>query len=173
MALTLCYECGKEISDLAASCPNCGAPMQVKNASSPCLAEISDDEIVAQKRFRVTPSETVLLHERGAYIKWAVNTESGWMTLTNRRIVFSDPLIANMMKLAISVVYYAATVPGKDPKIVYQALLSDIAEIRIGRHGFAKSLLGKLKSGGKFKLLPESIEQWRTELGKLGVPIVN
>ena len=26
MALIKCHECGKEISDLAKTCPNCGAP---------------------------------------------------------------------------------------------------------------------------------------------------
>lgn len=30
MGLTNCPECGKEISDMAASCPNCGRPMRVQ-----------------------------------------------------------------------------------------------------------------------------------------------
>ena len=29
MGLIKCPECGKEISDMAQSCPNCGRPMQV------------------------------------------------------------------------------------------------------------------------------------------------
>jgi hypothetical protein len=174
MALTLCYECNKEISDLAAFCPNCGAPFQAKsnNLSSP--DESPDSDLLAQKRFSVTPTEIVLLHERGAYTKWVVNVEAGWMTLTSRRIVFADPLFSNMMKLAVSALYYIATVPGRDPKIVYQALLRDISEIRIGKSGSAaKSLFGKLKSGGKFTLMPESIEKWRIELTKLGVKIID
>ena len=28
MALIKCSECGKEVSDKAASCPNCGAPIK-------------------------------------------------------------------------------------------------------------------------------------------------
>ena len=31
MALIKCPECGKEISDIATSCPNCGYPMVAKN----------------------------------------------------------------------------------------------------------------------------------------------
>ena len=32
MALIKCPECGKEISDTAKSCPNCGYSLKVKNA---------------------------------------------------------------------------------------------------------------------------------------------
>ncbi|MDY3988801.1 MAG: zinc ribbon domain-containing protein [Massilioclostridium sp.] len=46
MALITCPECGKEISDQANSCPNCGYPTasnQMKNASE--LSEIKEDEV--------------------------------------------------------------------------------------------------------------------------------
>lgn len=33
MALIECYECGKQVSDSAAACPNCGAPVK-QNLSS-------------------------------------------------------------------------------------------------------------------------------------------
>ena len=35
MALIKCPECGKEISDNASKCPNCGNPMYVKKKHSP------------------------------------------------------------------------------------------------------------------------------------------
>lgn len=35
MALIKCPECGKEISDNARKCPNCGNPMYVKKKHSP------------------------------------------------------------------------------------------------------------------------------------------
>ncbi len=35
MALIKCPECGKEISDNANKCPNCGNPMYVKKKHSP------------------------------------------------------------------------------------------------------------------------------------------
>ena len=34
MALIICNDCGKEISDVAKSCPNCGAPNKKKNKSN-------------------------------------------------------------------------------------------------------------------------------------------
>lgn len=33
MAIIQCYECKKEISDKATSCPNCGAPIKVDSIS--------------------------------------------------------------------------------------------------------------------------------------------
>ena len=42
MALITCAECGREISDLAASCVNCGAPVGVKNESAPTEQKPSD-----------------------------------------------------------------------------------------------------------------------------------
>jgi hypothetical protein len=38
-------------------------------------------------------------------------------------------VIGKMMKLAVSALYYAATEHGKNPKIVYQALLKKGVEI--------------------------------------------
>lgn len=41
MALIKCPECGKQISDRAASCPNCGCPISGSNvASKPTTAQI-------------------------------------------------------------------------------------------------------------------------------------
>ena len=34
MALIKCSECGKEISDKAKSCPNCGSPVSTINAEN-------------------------------------------------------------------------------------------------------------------------------------------
>lgn len=41
MALIKCQECGKEISDKAEACPNCGCPIKINNSS-----EINDSETV-------------------------------------------------------------------------------------------------------------------------------
>ena len=35
MALITCSECGSEISDMAASCPNCGVPVAAERESKP------------------------------------------------------------------------------------------------------------------------------------------
>ena len=39
MALITCYECGKEISDKAQSCPNCGAPVEITEDIIPISEE--------------------------------------------------------------------------------------------------------------------------------------
>lgn len=53
MALIKCPECGKEISDKAASCPNCGNPMDqpivVKKTYKPSPTPKSEDALVCPK----------------------------------------------------------------------------------------------------------------------------
>jgi len=50
MALIKCPECGKEISDRAAACPNCGFPIASKDIDNSVIIKIelkeSDNEIV-------------------------------------------------------------------------------------------------------------------------------
>lgn len=44
MALIKCTECGKEISDKATTCPNCGAPISSENATSePVMSPIPEE----------------------------------------------------------------------------------------------------------------------------------
>lgn len=38
MALIKCFECGKEISSMAANCPNCGAPIRAQSTPPPAPA---------------------------------------------------------------------------------------------------------------------------------------
>ena len=49
MALINCPECGKEISDQAASCPSCGAPLGNKKFCKFCGEQIDEDCIVCTK----------------------------------------------------------------------------------------------------------------------------
>ena len=41
MALLACSECGKEISDKASACPNCGAPLSASKETSPISGAVS------------------------------------------------------------------------------------------------------------------------------------
>lgn len=54
MALINCPECGKEISDKAASCPNCGFPVKVNKASENeeylCCPKCHSKELHAEKK---------------------------------------------------------------------------------------------------------------------------
>jgi len=45
MALIECHECGKEISDSAASCPSCGAPVRVKQHKKGDAVPYTDQEV--------------------------------------------------------------------------------------------------------------------------------
>ena len=52
MALIKCPECGKQISDRAASCPNCGCP--IGNApTSIKVRALSDDRKVKRMVFKI------------------------------------------------------------------------------------------------------------------------
>ncbi|MDR3132685.1 MAG: zinc-ribbon domain-containing protein [Prevotellaceae bacterium] len=48
MALITCSECGKKISDQAASCPNCGNPINVKGEEYLCCPKCKSKEIHSQ-----------------------------------------------------------------------------------------------------------------------------
>lgn len=50
MALTKCSECGKEISDKASSCPNCGAPASNQNDFGAPASDTSTSKPVKQKK---------------------------------------------------------------------------------------------------------------------------
>lgn len=49
MPLINCNECGKEISDKAASCPNCGSPIGKKKYCKFCAEQIDYDCIICPK----------------------------------------------------------------------------------------------------------------------------
>ena len=45
MALIQCHECGKEISDSAATCPGCGAPVRAKQHKKGDAVPYTDQEV--------------------------------------------------------------------------------------------------------------------------------
>jgi RNA polymerase subunit RPABC4/transcription elongation factor Spt4 len=49
MALIKCAECGKEVSDKAPNCPNCGAPIAVQKFCKFCGEQIDRECIVCPK----------------------------------------------------------------------------------------------------------------------------
>lgn len=60
MALVNCTECGKEISDLAAACPGCGAPARQKMPARGSYVPYSDQEVAVMLSKRKKTSH--LLH---------------------------------------------------------------------------------------------------------------
>ena len=53
MALIKCPECGKEISDQAANCPNCGFPVNNVKGWPTALPQLSDEDIEKRKRTKI------------------------------------------------------------------------------------------------------------------------
>ena len=53
MPLIKCPECGKEISDQAANCPNCGFPMNNVKGWPTAVPQLSDEDIEKRKRTKI------------------------------------------------------------------------------------------------------------------------
>lgn len=49
MALINCPECGKEISDKAASCPNCGCPIKIISSENTHMQKMHEKDNHSEK----------------------------------------------------------------------------------------------------------------------------
>ena len=70
MSLIKCKECGKEISDLAASCPHCGAPLKAA-ATSPqpnYQQQVIDQQKAQQKSMMKTMLFSTLISSAISFI---------------------------------------------------------------------------------------------------------
>ncbi|HZE59640.1 MAG TPA: zinc ribbon domain-containing protein [Burkholderiales bacterium] len=70
MALVNCSECGKQISDRAAACPNCGNPM-ISPAAPPRLTDIASTPAVEITRASVITTEQTSKHHKGMQLAGA------------------------------------------------------------------------------------------------------
>jgi len=61
MALIKCSECAKEISDRAAACPSCGAPVGGGTATAPSSAAVTKSVRVERAGFKWEPTGFVLI----------------------------------------------------------------------------------------------------------------
>ena len=82
MALILCEECGKEVSDKAAACPNCGAPIasMVEEASAPKKVTFGNGKFHGTKKLLVQ-----LAIKAVQSLNWKVDSadeESGLVSFT-------------------------------------------------------------------------------------------
>lgn len=178
MALIKCGECGKQISEKAATCIGCGAPVATTATPHALPSSINDaaafdsldDDLRSQTEFIPRAWETVIFeNELGSYIKSAINVDTGDISLTDRRIVFCGKM-GTYAKLAVfgGLAFLGA---GKAPKIHFQLILKDIAHIELGTHGFAKAFLATAKDGKKYKFGVRSYERWVAALTGIGIQI--
>ncbi|GAO21879.1 hypothetical protein ALISP_1699 [Alicycliphilus sp. B1] len=182
MALIKCSECGKEISDKAATCIGCGAPV-VATATSDVpahhfhstssrndAADTLDEDLRSQTAFIPRAWETVIVdNELGSYIKSAINVDTGDISLTNRRIVFCGKMGA-YAKLAVFG-GLAVLGAGKAPKIHFQIILKDIDKIELGKHGFAKTFIATTKEGKTYKFQVRKYDKWVAALSTAGIRV--
>lgn len=60
MAIIQCYECGKDVSDSAVSCPGCGAPVRTNQKGESLFVPYSDHEVAVMLSKKRTTNH--LLH---------------------------------------------------------------------------------------------------------------
>jgi YD repeat-containing protein len=65
MALIHCYECGKEISDMANACPHCGAPSEFEYKRSSDGIDYWYDEDGNKRHLRISGYKDVYLNRNG------------------------------------------------------------------------------------------------------------
>ena len=81
MALVRCEDCGREVSDKADACPNCGAPINLEGAiSAPTELALDGDAIVATSRQLMALAKTAV--EKCGYRVDSTDSESGNISFT-------------------------------------------------------------------------------------------
>ncbi len=178
MALIKCGECGKEISDRAATCIGCGAPIAAAVTPNALQSSVNDaaafdsldDDLRSQTEFIPRAWETIIFdNELGSYMKNAFNVDTGNISLTDRRIVFCGKIGTYAMLAVFGALALLAA--GKAPKIHFQLILQDIAHIELGRHGFTKIFVATAKDGKKYKFLVRNYEKWISALSDVGIHV--
>ena len=139
MALIKCPECGREISDKAASCVGCGCPINHGDAS----------------RERDKP-ETILMqglcNQCGGF---AVKNGTG--ILTNHRFLYLKHSLAKIA--AVGVLTYLTR-----GSYEYEIPLDAISSIEDGRHGISRTLVITTRYGETFNYYFTNREEWRIKL---------
>ena len=173
-----CSECKKEISDKAATCIGCGAPIAATTnlCTHPSITndylifDAMDEGLKKQTEFTPMASETVIFDsELGSYIKSSINVDTGEISLTDRRIVFCGKLGTYIKILALGPIALLGS--RNIPKIHFQFILKEIIHIELGRHGFAKTFFATTREGKKYKFQVRDYEKWITALSTIGIHV--
>lgn len=76
MALIKCPECGKEVSDKAQSCINCGCPLAGINPAGPVSVALNGSEVVKLYIFNTETGEELFCGCNGEVARFNVNKET-------------------------------------------------------------------------------------------------
>jgi hypothetical protein len=81
MAMIKCGECGREVSDKASSCPNCGAPVDIETAiKAPTELSYADGEFIGTSSMIAEMAKKAISNAN--YRVDSVNVESGTASFT-------------------------------------------------------------------------------------------
>mgnify|MGYP000308901138 FL=1 len=112
MALIKCPECGKEISDKAASCPNCGFPITQRNVTqeSPQKQKEYDIEMLDSMRIKASKANIEVYYKGNLLLEanpmdFVLNydkEEPDDLGRVQLKVAFSIPKYANPFKICLS-----------------------------------------------------------------------
>ena len=138
-----CVKCGKELSEGANFCPNCGAAVQgVAESSSTNDSEIVIKEGVCNR------------------IKSKLFVQNGHGMLTNKRFIYSKHSFAKMFAIG-------ALVNLTKGSYEFDIPVSDITGLRDGRQGVSKTIVLSTKSGQDYEFYFTDRERWIIEFNNL------
>ena len=140
MGLIKCPECGKEVSDRAATCIHCGYPFE------------STHEKIANEK------EIIIMSGLCNRVKSKLFVQNGSAILTNKRFIY---LKHSLPKMAVIGAFVNLTSGSYDFDIPTDQFLS----IEDGRQGISKTIIINTKDGNKYNFYFTNREQWKIELG--------
>lgn len=134
MGLINCPDCGREISDHAATCIHCGCPIK------------SSDE-----------KETVIMSGVCNRVKGKLFVQNGSAILTNKRFIY---LKHSLPKMAVIGAFVNFTEGSYD----FDIPTSQILSIEDGRQGISKTIIINTKDGNSYNFYFTNREKWKIEL---------
>lgn len=144
MALINCPECKKEISNKAASCPNCGCPIHT----------VQPQEIVNRESEK---PEIVLMQGLCNHVKNALLVKNGNGMLTNHRFIY-------LKHSLIKILVVGALVNLTKGSFEFDIPLDNISSIEDGRQGISKTIVINTKDGKRYNFYFTNREEWKIKL---------
>lgn len=138
MSLINCPECGKEISDKATTCPNCGCPIN----------NVTDNQ------------EKIIMSGLCNRVKSTLFVQNGSALLTNKRFIYMKHSLPKTFVLG-------AFVNLTKGDFEFDIPINQISSIEDGRQGISKTLIINTMDGIKYNFYFTKREEWKIAFGNL------
>lgn len=138
MSLINCPECGKEISDKATTCPNCGYPIN----------NVTDNQ------------EKIIMSGLCNRVKSTLFVQNGSALLTNKRFIYIKHSLPKTFVLG-------AFVNLTKGDFEFDIPINQISSIEDGRQGISKTLIINTMDGIKYNFYFTKREEWKIAFGNL------